>query len=96
MVRLRPYSTNFTWSTLQNFVPYDLIFLTENMQIWYYLSVKKAKMILSRKNTLKDGTFGIITKKMIFILENMVFLLMEKLKITKTFTLLKSFQRLSA
>ena len=53
-------------------------------------------MILSRKKTLKDGTFGIITKKMIFILENMVFLLMEKLKITKKFTLLKSFQRLSA
>ena len=37
------------------------------------------------KNTLKDDISGII-EKMIFILEDMVFLLIEKLKIIITFT----------
>ena len=35
---------------------------------------QKANVILSRKNTLK-GDISSITEKMIFILENMVFLL---------------------
>ena len=33
-----------------------------SVQIWYYSSVKKAKMIFSRKNKLKDDIPGIIEK----------------------------------
>ena len=52
---------------------------------FFYPSVKKAKMIYSQKIYLKM-TFTVPLKKMIFILENMVFLLIEKLKMIKNFT----------
>ena len=46
-----------------------------------HLSVKKVAMM----------TFPVSFKKMIFILENMVFLLIEKLNMTKKFTFIKKF-----
>ena len=44
------------------------------LQIRYYPFAKKAKIIMSRKNTLEKETFPVSPKKMIFVLENMVFL----------------------
>ena len=53
-------------------------FLSNMTSPSYHL--KNAKMILSQKNTLKVA-FLISLKIIIFILENMVFLLIKKLKI---------------
>ena len=47
------------------------ISLSNNPQIWNYPSVKKAKMIFSRKIHLQM-TFPALLKKMIFILEKMI------------------------
>ena len=52
---------------------------------------KKYDDLLPKKNTLKDDISGII-KKVIFVLGNMVFLLIESLKMIKEFTFMKRFQ----
>ena len=54
------------------------------LYIWYHSSVKKVQMVFSRKMYL-NMTFPVSLKKVIFILESMVFLLMEKLKMIKKF-----------
>ena len=56
---------------------------------------QKSKVdLLSKKIHLKM-TFLVSLKKMLFILGNIVFLLIEKLKMIKKFTFIKKFQRSS-
>ena len=64
------------------------------LQIWYYLSVKKAKMIFSRKSALKDDISGKIEKDDVHP-RKLVFLLIEKLKMIQKFTFIKKFQKFS-
>ena len=64
------------------------------LQIWYYLSVKKAKMIFSRKSALKDDISGKIEKDDIHP-RKLVFLLIENLKMIQKFTFIKKFQKFS-
>ena len=64
------------------------------LQIWYYLSVKKAKMIFSRKSALKDDISGKIEKDDAHT-RKLVFLLIEKLKMIQKFTFIKKFQKFS-
>ena len=64
------------------------------LQIWYYISVKKAKMIFSRKSALKDDISGKIEKDDIHP-RKLVFLLIENLKMIQKFTFIKKFQKFS-
>ena len=54
-----------------------------NMILTFYYPIKKAKIIFLKKKINLKMTFLVSQKKMIFILENMAFLLIEKLKIDK-------------
>ena len=62
------------------------------LQIWYYLSVKKAKMIFSRQSALKNDFSGKIEKDDIHP-RKLVILLIEKLKMIQKFTFIKKFQK---
>ena len=53
---------------------------------------QKSKDVLFRKKKQLKVIFPVLLKKMIFILENIVFLLIEKLKMIKTFIFMKKFQ----
>ena len=93
------YSLHWKWNT---------IFLKRHMDIWYFLYTakdgilqyypfvkkkihKKYDDLLPKKNTPKDDISGII-KKVIFVLGNMVFLLIESLKMIKELSFMKRFQ----
>ena len=86
----------------------ETIFLKRHMDIWYFLYTakdgilqyypfvkkkihKKYDDLLPKKNTPKDDISGII-KKVIFVLGNMVFLLIESLKMIKELSFMKRFQ----
>ena len=85
-----------------------MIFLKKFMEIWffyifrkdaisfsYYLLPKKAKMIFSRKELLKLS-FAAWLKKIIFILENMIFLLKDDIDWYSRLTIFEESQWFSA
>ena len=62
-----------------------------SLEIWYYPSAKKVKMISPKKVHWKM-TLLVSLKKVISILEKITFLLIEKLKMIKRVIFIKNFQ----